>query len=63
MNIKNQLAGREEKIPEKRMVAQIYISLPSEYDSLIQVIKYQPREEQTLDSLTYIWISTYSLCT
>jgi hypothetical protein len=51
MNIRNQLAGTEEEIPEKRMVAQIYISLPSEYDSLIKVIKYGPREQQTLDNV------------
>jgi hypothetical protein len=51
MNIRNQLAGTEEEIPEKRMVAQIYISLPSEYDSLIKVIKYRPREQQTLDNV------------
>jgi hypothetical protein len=51
MNIRNQLAGTEEEIPEKRMVARIYISLPSEYDSLIKVIKYGPREQQTLDNV------------
>jgi hypothetical protein len=51
MNIRNQLDGTEEEIPEKQMVAQIYISLPSEYDSLIKVIKYGPREPQTLDNV------------
>jgi hypothetical protein len=51
MNIRNQLAGTEEEIPEKRMVPQIYISLPSEFDSLIKVIKYGPREQQTLDNV------------
>jgi hypothetical protein len=51
MNIRNQLASIEEEIPEKRMVALIYISLPSEYDSLIKVIKYGPHEQQTLDSV------------
>jgi dynactin complex subunit len=51
MNIRNQLTGTEEEIPEKRIVSQIYISLPSEYDSLIKVIKYGPREQQTLDNV------------
>jgi hypothetical protein len=51
MNITNQLAGTEEEILEKRMVAQIYIFLPSEYDSIIKVIKYEPREQQTLDNI------------
>jgi hypothetical protein len=49
MNIRNQLAGMDEEIPEKRIVAQIYISLSSEYDPLIKVIKFGPREQQTLD--------------
>jgi hypothetical protein len=51
MNIRNQLAGTEEEIPEKRIVAQIYISLLYEYDSLIKVIKYGPHEQQTLDDV------------
>jgi hypothetical protein len=33
------------------MVAQIYISLPSEYDSLMKVIKYGLCEQQTLDNV------------
>jgi hypothetical protein len=38
MNIRNQVASTEEELPERRMVAQLYLSLPSEYDSLIKVI-------------------------
>jgi hypothetical protein len=51
MNIRNQLAGTEVEIPETRIVAQISISLPSEYNSLFKVIKYGLREQQTLDNV------------
>jgi hypothetical protein len=51
MNIRNQLPGTEEEIPEKRIIAQIYISLPSEYNFLIKVIKCRPWEQQTLDNV------------
>jgi hypothetical protein len=48
MNISHQLASIAEEIPEKKMVVQIYISLPSEYDSLIKDIKYRSHKQQTL---------------
>jgi 5-methylcytosine-specific restriction endonuclease McrA len=51
MNIRNQLAGTEEKIPKKRIVVQIYICLSFEYDSLIEVITYGPQKNQILDNI------------
>jgi hypothetical protein len=51
MNIEIQLPSTGEELPEKRIVAQIYISVSWVYDSLIKDITYGLRDLQTLHNV------------
>jgi hypothetical protein len=58
LNIRNQLAGTEEEISEKRLVSQILMSLPSAYEPTIQMITFAPREQQTLEFVVNTLLET-----